>query len=176
MKYFTPELYVRGNSRDASVVHGIERDWERAIKRSRRRWNKIKAAFPRGVRRFEDAGICLHDAELRHMAQEGTRFVMVLEMERPARNLVILTFALIGEPEINTTALPAHLRSQRSIWLYEEFDLDRDKRCCFEVVLTNGWTVKLRFRDFQFMLAPIVLLSPNGRLGQKNEASVSRSA
>jgi hypothetical protein len=176
MKYFTPELYVRGNSRDASIVRGIEHDWERAIQRYRRRWNRIKSAFPRGVRRFEEAGICLHDAELLHMAQEGTRFVMVLEMERPARNLVILTFALTGEPEINTIALPAHLRSQRSIWLYEEFDLDRNKRCCFEVVLTNGWTVKLRFRDFQFVLARVVSPGPNGRVGQRNDSRVSRSA
>ena len=176
MKYFTPKLFARGNSPDVAVVRGIESEWESAIKRYRRRWNKIKSAFPRGVRRFEEAGICLHDAKLIHMAQEDMRFIMVLEMEQPARNLVVLTFTLTAEPEIKSSEIQPRLRSQRAIWLYEEFDLDRDRRCCFEVLLSNGWTLRLRFRDFQFMLARVLRPGRKGRVGQENDSMVTRTA
>jgi len=175
MKYFTPELYARGNAAEDTVVQGVEADWERALKRYERRWRRIESAFPPGVRRFEAARICLHDAKVLHMAREENRFVIVLETEPPARNLAILTFTLTRDPAIQTEALPAELHTQRTCWLYEEFDLDRHKQCTFEVLLSNGWTVKLSFRDFHYLIAEQVFPAVNGRLTGK-QAAVPRSA
>ncbi len=174
MKYFTPELYIRGNSPDDAVVEGIEDEWERAIRRYRRHWNKIKRAFPEGVRRFEEARVCLHDAQLLHMGREQDRLLLVLEMEPPARNLVILTFTLLGEPEITTGVLPENLRESRPYWLYEEFNLDRQQTCGFEVFFSNGWALRLRFRDFQFVVAQPLTAAANGAATERDEALARR--
>jgi hypothetical protein len=165
VKYFTPELYIRGNSPDDDVVDGVEEEWERAIRRYDRRWRKIKTAFPAGVRRFDEVNLCLHDAKLLHMAQDGNRLIMVLEQEPPARDLVILTFTLLAPPVIDTDVLPNRVRGQAPYWLYEEFDLDRQKRCCFEVFFSNGWLVKVIFRDFHFLVAKPVVPEANGLAG-----------
>ena len=51
-------------------------------------------------------------------------------------------------------------------WLYEEWDVDRQGRRWFEVLLSNGWTVKLRFRDFQFLIVRQLSPTKNGQVGQ----------
>ena len=128
------------------------------------------------VRRFEETKACLHDAVLLHMAQEADRFVMILESEPPTRNLVILTFTLTSDPIIDANALPKEQRSARAVWLYEEFVVDRRKRCCFEVLLSNGWSVKLRFREFQFLVAQRLVPATNERGGRAQRAAITRSA
>lgn len=156
MKYFTPELLNRVGSRDDDVADAGHDAWDRAIKRYNRRWARIKQAFPEPVRRFDEAPICLHDAEVLSMARKKDRFVMVMHQEPPSRDIVILTFTLDGEFEIDPKALPMHCTSNRVFWMYEEFDLDRDKRCRFEVMLTNGWIIKLAFRKFQYLVAEAI--------------------
>jgi hypothetical protein len=144
------------------VADAAMHEWERAIVRSQRRWEKIKAFFPKEVRRFEDEHVCLHDAQVLSMGQQGDTFVIVLETEPPARNLVVLTFTLDAAPVIDTAALPNRQASDQVYWLYEEFDVDRRKRCSFEVLLSNGWSVKLLLRDFHFLIAREVLSAANG--------------
>ncbi len=48
--------------------------------------------------------------------------------------------------------------------MYEEWDLDRQKRPTFEVLLGNGWLVKLRFRDFQYLIAQRLFPVPEVRV------------
>jgi hypothetical protein len=80
--------------------------------------------------------------------------------------MVVLTFTLEDEPVIDDAALPDYKSTTWVVWLYEEFDLDRRKRCSFEVLLSNGWSVKLIFRDFQYLIAqrlfpvPKVIVDP----------------
>src|SRR5258707_10496869 len=105
MKYFTPELYARGNSRDDAELEGIEEEWELAIARYRRRWDKIKSAFPESVQRFDEQSICLHDAQVLSLGRHEQTFVLLLETEAPARKPVVLTFALEDEPVIQTGTL-----------------------------------------------------------------------
>jgi hypothetical protein len=153
MKYFTPELLSHLQSADDDLFEKAHDDWERAIVRSERRWKNIRAAFPAAVQRFNDDSVCLHDADLLSIGQERDRLVIVVQPEPPARTLVVLTFTLDGEPVIDPTALPGREGVTRPSWMYEEWDLDRQKRCLFEVLFTNGWSVKLRFRDFQYLIA-----------------------
>jgi hypothetical protein len=153
MRYFTPDLLERFGSLDDDVADAAHEEWERAIVRSNRRWQKIKAAFPKEVQRFEDEHVCLHDAQLLSMGRQADTFVMVLQPEPPSQNMVLLTFTLEGEPVIDTAALPRRQDTSYAEWMYEEFDLDRRKRCTFEVLLSNGWSVQLRFRDFQYLIA-----------------------
>ncbi len=152
MKYFTPDLIERVGSLDDDVADAAMEEWERAIVRYKRHWHKIKAAFPAEVQRFKEEHVCLHDAELLSMARHGESLTLVLQPEPPSPNLVLLAFTLDGEPVIDPKALPACRDPNYVTWLYEEFDRDRRKKCCFEVLLSNGWSVKLRFRDFQFWI------------------------
>jgi hypothetical protein len=174
MKYFTPELYCRGNSPHDQVVEGIEEEWEQALRRYQRRWRTIKDAFPDGVRRFEEDRVCLHDAELLRLARQGNRLLMVLETEAPARDLGILTFTLAEDFQLLTDVLPEDVRGSRPYWLYEEFDLDRHKRCWFEVFFTNGWGIKLSFTDFEFLVGQRIHPGANGQASPGDEDSSPR--
>ncbi len=153
MKYFTPELLGRIASEDDDVMEAADEEWERAIVRSERRWLKVRDKFPQTVQKFNDDSVCLHDAELLSMGRQGDTFVMVLEPEPPAQTTVVLTFTLDGEPVIDPRALADREERTFALWMYEEWDLDRQGRCLFEVLLSNGWSVKLRFREFQYLIA-----------------------
>ena len=131
MRYFTPELYLRGNSSDDTVVDKAEEDWERAIQRYHRRLAKVQPAFPKNWQRFRREHICLHDAQVVSMARHAETFVFVLQQEPPAQNVVLLLFTLDGEPEIDRCALPGRQERSFVTWMYEEFDLDRRGRVLF---------------------------------------------
>jgi len=163
MKYFTAEHYLRGNSTNEDDLRGIEEVWERALRAYRRRWNRIRHAFPRIVQHFVAKNVCLHDAHVLSMTRTGKKLVMVLEREPPSHDLVILTFTLAGELEIDMAALPVRRESGIVAWLYEEWDLDQRGQCFFEVLLSNGWSVKLPFRDFRYSIGEQLLPTSNGR-------------
>lgn len=162
MKFFTPEHLARGNSSDQDQLHGIEEAWERALLGYRRRWLKIRDAFPKSVQRFMDDNICLHDAQVLILARSGRKLVMVVQQEPPARNLVLLTFTLASAVEIDKAAMPTRGQSQIIAWLYEEWDLDRRGQYWFEVLLSNGWSVKFSFREFRFAMGEEILTTRNG--------------
>jgi hypothetical protein len=175
MKYFTPEYYSRSNTPNQEELHGIEDEWEDALRRYRRRIKQIKSALPEGVRRFKDAHICLHDAEVLGMGRQDDRFVFLVETEPPARKPGVLTFTLEGAPDITDHSGYGFRPGKPVYWLYEEWNLDRHKRPTFEVLLSNGWVVKLVFRDFHFLIAEPVQLSVDGQASPA-VATVPRSA
>src|SRR5205823_5267733 len=111
-----------------------EAEWEIALQRCKQRWHKIAPDFPEAVRRFKHESVCLHDAQILDMARQGETFVMVLRRGRPQNDLILLTFVVDGEVEIDTHALPPDGPGGQYYWLYEEFDLDRGKNCSFEVL------------------------------------------
>jgi hypothetical protein len=172
MKYFTPELLSRVQSDDEDVSAAAHEQWDRAGARFKRRWQKIKEAFPEGVRRFEEATVCLHAAQVLSMGRQGDTFVMVLETEPPTRDLVILTFTLVGEPETEATILPDRSQSGFLMWLYEEWNLHRLGRYSFEALLSDGSIVRLRFRDFHFSILRQVWPAKNGKAAHTTLISV----
>jgi hypothetical protein len=176
MKYFTPELYIRGNSEDADSLIGIERDWDKALERYERRRTSIKASFPENVQRFQESGPCLHDAELLQMFQEGEQFILELQPQDATTNIVILNFTLAQNPVIHTEALPEEIRSPRAFWLYEEFDIDRRGQYSFEVLLSNGWVASLKFSDFSFRIGQRVFPPFNGKAAPRTHPKKSKSA
>jgi hypothetical protein len=176
MKYFTPDLINRFRSEDDDVADAADDEWERAIKRSNRRWKKIKDAVPEELRRFEEEPICLHDAEVFSMGQHGDQFVMLLETEPPSSKPVVLTFTLEEAPTVQTNAVKDGRQGKPLYWEYEEWNLDRRKRCTLEVILSDGSVLKLVFRDFHYLIAEPFLPSLNGQAPQTTGAPVPRSA
>jgi hypothetical protein len=175
VKYFTPDLITRFGSPDDRVADAADAEWERAIRRYHRRLAKIRDALPPGWRRLRDARLALHDARVLVMGEERDTFLIVLELPS-AQDLVVLTFSLGGEPVIDQAALQGEPTTGPACWLYEEFDLDRKQGCLFEVLLSNGWSVRLPFRNLDFLLTRTVLTSVNGAGTVRDDASVSRSA
>jgi hypothetical protein len=166
MKYFTPDLLNRVRSEDEDASAEGHEEWDKAIQRYERRWRRIKAAFPKSVRRFDDQGICLHDADVLRMGRTKDTFVFFLETEPPSCQPVVLTFTLAGEPVIETGTLPDARQGVPFHWLYEEWDVDRRQRLTFEVLLSNGWVVKLPFRDFHYLIADPVMATANGEVAR----------
>ena len=114
--------------------------------------------------------ICLHDARLLNMGRQVDAFVLILEMEPPARDLAILTFTVDGEPEITETALEGKTDSHFVTWMFEEWNIDRRRRPLFEVLLSNGVMVKLHFRDFQYRIMHQVNPNRNGEAAPSGRA------
>jgi hypothetical protein len=175
MKYFTPELFLRGNSPDENTVQGVEEAWERAVGQYHRRLRKIGVGFPKGWHEFRGQHIRLHDAQVLSIAQEAGAFVFVVQPECRPQTIVLLTFTLDGEPSIDRAALPGRESRAAVTWLYEEFDIDRGGRCRFEVLLSNGWDVMLYFRDLHFVQGRAILPAGNGHAPHA-AATVSQSA
>jgi len=169
-------LLTRIRSADEEISAEAHQEWEQAIIRSRRRWQKIQAAFPKKVQRFEEDQVCLHDAQVLSMGQHGRTFIIVLQTEPPTQQMVLLMFTLDQEPQIDTTALPGKPDSSYVTWMYEEFDLGRHKQCTFEVLLSNGWAVKLRFQDFHFLMGQQILPPKNDRAARVSPPPIPRSA
>jgi hypothetical protein len=166
VKYFTPDLLNRVRSQDEDVSADAHDEWEKAIQRSERRWRKIKGAFPKSVRRFDADYVCLHDADVLRMGRTKDTFIFFLETEPPASRPVVLTFTLDGEPAIETGTL-LHARQGIPVhWLYEEWDVDRRQRLTFEVLLSNGWVIKLPFRDFHYLIADPIAPTANGEVAR----------
>ncbi len=163
MKYFTPELLERLASSNDAVADAADQEWERALVRARRRWHKIRTAFPEAVQRFEEQRVCLHDARVLSMARQDDTFVAILHRQPPGQEIVLLIFTLDEDPVIEPDVVPGHGDGHTITWLYEEWDLDRRGRCWFEVLLSNAWSVRLRFRDFRFLILPQILPAANGQ-------------
>ena len=176
MKYFTLELLNRFRAADENVSANAHDDWDEALKRYRRRETRIKAALPEGVRRFIDDRVCLHDARLLNMGSQGDNFVMILEMEPPTRNLVIMMFTLDEKLQSADASLMGKSDSEFVTWMYEEWDIDRRQRPCFSVLLSNGWLVQLRLRDFQYFIMQQVNPNKNGHALPLTLTPIPRSA
>src|SRR5262249_7233549 len=151
--FFTPDLIVRGSSPKPRVAEAARAEWADALARYRRRWDRLRGAFPPAARRLHDEEGYLHGAELLGMGREGDRFILVLQPGPPAKSGPILRFGRGGWLGIDGEAVRGGNSRGRVPWLCEEFDLDRKKGCGFEVLLSKGWSVKLRFRDLHSLVA-----------------------
>src|SRR5438552_446105 len=67
MKYFTPELYLRFNSRDPAEVAKAHDNWEDALEGYREHLRRISSEMTANVRETAES-LCLHDADYLGMA------------------------------------------------------------------------------------------------------------
>lgn len=153
MKYFTPELYLLGQADDEETAVAADRLWEEANARYEQRLAEISQDLPENVRAFNE--LLLHDAQVVSLSRRGEQFVMVLHKDIPPRDLVTITYTLVGEPVVNQKALPGE-RGPVMEFLYDELDaIEEGGQEIFthSMLFSNGWEVQLRFRDLQFALA-----------------------
>jgi hypothetical protein len=171
MKFFTPELYVQGNSNDDDVVDWVEAEWERRIKRYKRHYKKIEAQLPPMLRRFNDEQ-CLHDADVfapavlpRNAPWNGQEVVIVAQQTNTLvpeyiNTLAILQYTITAAPVIETPLESPVFKTGRPHWLYEEVDVVEPGVFSHEILTSDGRVIKLLFSDFTYHIAPLCLPAP----------------
>jgi hypothetical protein len=162
MKYFTPELIAQGQSTDDKVVTQAEEAWDQVSDRYFAYLDSIKASMPPGLRRRVDE-YYLHDAVIQAMSLQGGKFVIVLQLDPPPQSLLTLTYDLVEEPVILRQAPAAGNCSVATVeWQYDEIELSDGTPAVWEqsILLSNGWEVKLHFRDVVVQEAQAILPVP----------------
>jgi hypothetical protein len=165
MKYFTPELYLRGQSTDDAVVEAAEDAWEQAILDYRKHCDAIAPQLSETLRQFRESHLCLHDAEVFGLAKLSMttlpwRFQDVVLLAKPEKwgeepeKLLFLHFGLTAEPVVERWEPDQSKQSgDRVFWLYEEIDVVSPGVFSLEIMFHNGLLLKLQFQEFRWLLA-----------------------
>jgi hypothetical protein len=174
MKYFTPELIVRGQTEDERVLHEVEALWDERCDLYNAYLMSIKEESPPGLRRIEDS-YYLHDAIVQGMGRRDGTFVIMLQLDAPPCSLVTFTYDLMEEPHINAEALPEAARSKGTVveWQYDEVEKVPGPPPSWRqsILLSNGWEVTLHFRDVRVEEVEALLPAPrNGALTPELQA------
>ena len=154
MKYFTPELYVRLQDFDADAMDRADAEWEAAQERYEERLRELGGVLQPYAQRLES--VLLHDATVRTITRGDDRLTIELLTDRSPKEVVVLSYALAGEPLINRNALPEEHRGGVMQYQYDELDLlDRDGAPCptHSILFTNGWELRIPFRDLHVTVA-----------------------
>lgn len=174
MKYFTPDLYLRGQSQDDYVLDEVARLWEEASERYVVYLDSVRSEFPPGLRHI-DSNYYLHDAKIHAIGQQGNSFVIHLQLDTPPHSLVTFTFNLLQEPVIQKDVLPPNFWWPGAAveWLYDEWEKlpGESAGWAMFILLSNGWEVRLQFRDVQVQEARAILPAP--RVGSGNGAATA---
>lgn len=154
MKYFTPELYLRFNSKDRSVVSKAHTEWEAAIEDYRNHLGTIGPQLVPNVRKLAKS-LCLHDAHylgLRHPRIPHLHHPIAVLASQNEATIFLLVYTLAKEPQIHEAKANWRFSKKQVHWLYDEFDIDSQGNQQHEVLLSNGKIITLRFRDVQLMI------------------------
>jgi hypothetical protein len=174
MKYFTPDLIERFGSSDPATADMAHAEWEETGDRYEASLKAIESQLPAGIRQIHDR-YYLHDAVVVGMGQQDGRFVLLLQLDTPPRDLLLFTYDLVAQPVILPEALPREYRCPTRVeWMYDEIELVPGEPLTVvqSILFSNGWEVQLSFHDVQVQqLQPVLPL-----LGPLLPASLPQSA
>jgi hypothetical protein len=112
------------------------------------------------------------------MWQAQKRLTMVLQREGQRDRFLVLTYSLVEEPYLDSSALPEKYRSPLAAWLYDEIDVEPEPAetiWSHAILLSNGWEVRLRFHKLSIS-RPKALLPEAPRFAPPSENPLTRSA
>jgi hypothetical protein len=162
MKFFTPELLEQFGSSDPTIANAGNAAWEEAGDRYEAYLAQVASMLPEGIRQIQ-TNYYLHDAVVFGMGRQENRFIIVLRLDTPPRDFLILTYDLLAEPQIQSDALPrAHRCATQVEWMYDELEVVPEEHgSCIQCILfSNGWEVRLRFRSLEVQqIHPILPLA-----------------
>jgi hypothetical protein len=159
MRYFTPELIARLNCSDPAEADAADAEWDRRQEEYEAELAHIEPTLPEHLRAFNE--LLLHDAGVLSLARQGEQLILVLHKDIPPRDLVIITYTLAGEPDFDMEALPVGMRSPMMNFDYDEFGVEKGVYTQ-SMLFSNGWEVRLRFRDVRFVVAEPLFASNRG--------------
>jgi hypothetical protein len=150
MKYFTPDLIVRGQSDDSRILNEVESLWDERCQRYNAYLASIRDELCPGLRHIED-NYYLHDAEVRGMGCRDGTFVVVLQLDTPPHSLLTFTYELVEPLRIDPQVLPeaACSRGELVEWQYDEIEKVGGEPPTWRqsILLSNGWEIAVHFRD-----------------------------
>ena len=158
MKYFTPELYMRGQSLDDDEQDAVDAEWEDAVTRHEEQLQALRPQLALSLCYLWD-NFYLHDAQVLSLGRQGPTLVMVLRLDVPPQELLLLNYQLAEEPRIDTEALPLEGRSSPVQWMYDELGLlpDQTDISTHTILFSNGWEIELHLREVQVIAAQTLL-------------------
>jgi hypothetical protein len=180
MKYLKPELLVRSNSPDLDEAVKAGDEWDAALERYRRHLRAVKKRLPGKAVSFVDE-LYLHDSEFIGVTLDrpDPRFLILGKdphsrvFVRTDEALVVIDYQLAVEFEVQCGLLPAHLTSERPLWLYDEFDFDKARRLAsHELFLSNGSVIRFLFHGFNYAVLPLTALTGTQRTGGRSDQLV----
>ncbi|MEX1095128.1 MAG: hypothetical protein WED34_03715 [Planctomycetales bacterium] len=151
MKHFTPELYVRINSRNRKVVDAAHEEWEASIDDYKQHLRDISSRLTPSTRQLAES-LCLHDASYLGVALPqfpSADNSLAILWTRREETFVVLVYVLAEEPLIQEVKVNWPFSKENVHWLYDEFDVDQNGIQQHEILLSNGRLITLRFHEMQ---------------------------
>jgi hypothetical protein len=164
MKYFTPKRWMQlQNVHTKNAFYSAHEDWERARTAYRQKLNQVLREFPGRLKRFA-ASECLHDAMVVAIWQGRSRLSFILRPDPPTEELILLNYAVVAPPKIDSSALPTQYRTKHAAWMYDEIGIEKVKGgediFIHNILLSNGSEIAIHFRRFEFSRSKVLLVAP----------------
>jgi hypothetical protein len=179
VKYFTPQLIAMGQTHDDRILDEQERLWDEAGDRYLAYLDTVRPQFPPGLRRI-DASYYLHDAVVRSMGRHNHSLLIVLQLDTPPHSLLTFTYDLVRDPVIRKDVLPQLSQGSAHYveWEYDEIEMipGEPPTWAQSILLSNGWEVRLEFRDVQVQEAQALIPMPRDGLAGVVVSGVSQSS
>lgn len=164
MKYFTPELLALGITQDETQLNEQERLWDEAGDRYVAYLDTVRPHMPPGLQQV-DQGYYLHDAIILGVGQQGRLFVIVLQLDTPPWSLLTFHYDLVEDPVIIPDVLPGELLTSGTVvdWQYDEVEMTPGNPPTWNqaILLSNGWEVRLHFRDIRVQEVQALIPAPH---------------
>lgn len=170
MNYFTPALYADLQAGDDAAMDAADAAWQEAERRYRLRLDAVRDSLPSDLARLLET-YSLHDAEVSLLADGEAGFFVQVRPESPPRDLVLLVYRTTAEPAIDRQALPPDLCSTDIRWMADEVGPGGGPdEFSHEILLSNGWTVRLLFSDVTMFAARDVLATSGWSIAEARSA------
>lgn len=175
MRFFTPQLYVRFNSRNDDEADKANEQWEAALLEYRKHLGRVREHLPREARALTE--MSLHDAELLSL-EESLEPLLSIRLEpfgpevfwgaitllplRQNGTLVSLIYVLSDRIRQHPPVLRWRFSKLHTHWLYDEIDVDEAQRGHFlhRILLSDGRILEIPF--ISAMVRRVALSPPAG--------------
>lgn len=149
MKFFTPELYVRLQQPSGSDMDAADAEWAQAESKYERHLASTRDKLPDSAQKLLNAPR-LHDAEVLWMGQAGPFFAVLLRLDPPQHNTMLLSYRAVGKPQFDNNVVPAEFSQPMMQWMYDELDLGSQADCFrHSILFSNGSQLELEAHEVQ---------------------------
>src|SRR5271170_2961477 len=111
MKYFTQQRSQALQNFDGPAMDAADADWEAAVEQYDGYLQTIRPDLPEPVLRLLD-GFYYHDARVLSLGRRDDVFVISLQLDVPPNELLTLSYALAGPPELREHPTPRRARGR----------------------------------------------------------------
>jgi hypothetical protein len=166
MQFFTPELYLKFNSKRNEEALAADEEWENAITRYNERLESLRSKMPSQVVKLTE--LCLHDADVLLRREQQQPLKLPFTPEWPPFGAWVppwygtFTFAVQQGDEVLAIVylLSDHVTEQQPVqawsfsksrehWLYDEINLSTEGGGHFvhNVLLSSGLVLSIPFSN-----------------------------